>query len=84
MHALALGSTDGALFKSKYSYNFSLKRPVTLNPGGIINSRTMPMTPAKDGNKAEFNHAECAIFNNVLGFGISHTLELGSTNFALH
>jgi hypothetical protein len=44
----------------------------------------MPMTPAENESNTEFNHAGCAIFSNVLGFIISHTLELGSTIGALH
>ena len=53
-HTLVLESTNNALLVLNYSNNFSLKSPITLNPGHIINSSTMPMTPAKDGSKAEF------------------------------
>ena len=51
-HTLVLGSTNVALVQLKYSYNFSSKSPVTLNPGDIINSNTILKALAKDRSKA--------------------------------
>ena len=48
LHTLVLGIIFVALFQSEKSYIFSLKSPETVNPGGIINSSTRPMAPAKD------------------------------------
>jgi hypothetical protein len=47
-----LGFIFVALFQSKKSHIFSLKSPEAVNPGGIINSSTMPITPAKDRSEA--------------------------------
>ena len=48
LHTLVLGFGNVALVETIVSYNFSLLSPITLNPDGITNSNTMPMTSAKD------------------------------------
>jgi hypothetical protein len=78
-----LGFINIALVQSKYSYNFSLKNPVTLNPGDIINSSTITMTTAKTGARPYCNHAKCVNFDNGSGLKTFHTLVLGSINVAL-
>ena len=52
LRTLVLGSIHVALFQPKNPYNFCLNSPETVNPGGIMNSSTMPMAPAKDRSMA--------------------------------
>ena len=57
-----LGSLNTALFQSEYSYSFSLKSPATVNPGEVINNGTMPIAPAKDMSKANFEPCQVCEF----------------------
>jgi hypothetical protein len=54
VHTLVLGFIFVATFLSEKSHIFSLKCPETVNPGGIINSNTMPMTLARVRSAAGF------------------------------
>ena len=54
LHALVLGSIFVALFQSEKSNIFSSNGPETVNPGGIINYSTMPITSVKDRSEARF------------------------------